>query len=52
LETLGKRVEHRITSCLGNSIEQDHRGIKQRSYPMLGSGTGDGGRVLKRFRDF
>ena len=35
-ETLGKRVEHRIISCLGNPIEQDHRGIKQRYYPMLG----------------
>ena len=35
-ETLGKRVEHRIISCLGNPIEQDHRGIKQRYYPTLG----------------
>ena len=35
-ETLGKRVEHRIISCQGNPIEQDHRGTKQRYYPMLG----------------
>jgi len=35
-ETLGKRVAHRIISCLGNPIEQDHRGIKQRYYPTLG----------------
>ena len=35
-ETLGKRVAHRIISYLGNPIEQDHRGIKQRCYPMLG----------------
>jgi putative transposase len=35
-ETLGKGVEHRIISCLGKPIEQDSRGIKQRSYPMLG----------------
>ena len=27
---------HRIISCLGNPIEQDHRGIKQRYYPRLG----------------
>jgi transposase-like protein len=30
------RKPHRIISCLGNPIEQDHRGIKQRYYPMLG----------------
>jgi putative transposase len=35
-ETLGKRVEHRIIPCVGNPIEQDHRGIKQRYYPTLG----------------
>jgi transposase-like protein len=35
-ETLGKRVEHRVISCMGNPIEQDHRGIKQRYYPTLG----------------
>lgn len=31
---LGKRAEHRIISCLGNLIEQDHRD-NQRYYPML-----------------
>ena len=35
-ETLGRRVEHRVLSCMGNPIEQDHRGIKQRYYPTLG----------------
>ena len=35
-EILGKRVKHRVISCLGNPIEQDHRGIKQRYYPTLG----------------
>jgi transposase-like protein len=35
-ETLGKRVEHRVIACVGNPIEQDHRGIKQRYYPTLG----------------
>ena len=32
----GCRVEHRIIPCVGNPIEQDHRGIKQRYYPTLG----------------
>jgi DDE domain len=35
-ETLGKRVEHREIACVGNPVEQDHRGIKQRYYPTLG----------------
>jgi putative transposase len=26
-------VPHRIISCLGNPIEQNHRGIEQRYYP-------------------
>ena len=29
-------MEHRIIPCVGNPIEQDHRGIKQRYYPTLG----------------
>jgi transposase-like protein len=35
-ETLGKGVEHRVIPCVGNPVEQDHRGIKQRYYPTLG----------------
>jgi putative transposase len=38
-ETLGEDVEHEVRGCLGNPIEQDHRGIKQRYYPMLGFGS-------------
>ena len=38
-ETLGPDVEHRTSRSMNNSIEQDHRGIKQRSYPMLGFGS-------------
>lgn len=38
-EVLGAEVEHRVSDCLTNRIEQDHRGIKQRYYPMLGFGT-------------
>src|SRR5579863_4582375 len=34
--TLGKRVEHLVIRCVGNPIEHDHRGIKQRYYPALG----------------
>src|SRR3954463_2227484 len=35
-EVLGKRVKHRCSRYKNNRIEQDHRGIKQRYYPMLG----------------
>ena len=38
-ETLGPDVEHRTNRYMNNSIEQDHRGIKQRYYPMLGFGS-------------
>jgi putative transposase len=35
-EVLGKHVKHRCSRYKNNVIEQDHRGIKQRYYPMLG----------------
>jgi len=35
-EVLGKRVKHRCSRYLNNRLEQDHRGVKQRYYPMLG----------------
>jgi transposase-like protein len=38
-ETLGNAVVHRTNVYLNNRIEQDHRGIKQRSYPMRGFGS-------------
>ena len=38
-ETLGPDVEHRTNRYMNNCIEQDHRGIKQRYYPMLGFGS-------------
>lgn len=38
-EALGQDVQHRVSDCLTNRIEQDHRGIKQRYYPMLGFGA-------------
>lgn len=34
-EILGKRMKPCVISCLGNPIEEDHRGIKQRYYPTL-----------------
>ncbi len=40
-ETLGEEVAHRCNRYLNNRIEQDHRGIKQRYYPMRGFGTTD-----------
>jgi putative transposase len=33
------KVEHRCNAYLNRRIEQDHRGIKQRYYPMLGFGS-------------
>jgi putative transposase len=33
-ETLGSNVLHRCNPYLNNRLEQDHRGIKQRYYPM------------------
>ncbi len=38
-ETLGVEVVHRCNPYLNNRIEQDHRGIKQRYYPMRGFGS-------------
>jgi transposase-like protein len=37
-ETLGDQVLHRTNKYLNNRLEQDHRGIKQRYYPMHGFG--------------
>jgi putative transposase len=38
-ETLGSDVVHRTNRYLNNRLEQDHRGIKQRYYPMRGFGS-------------
>jgi putative transposase len=35
-EVLGKKVKHRCSRYKNNRIEPDHRGIKQRYYPLLG----------------
>ncbi len=35
---LGRKVLHRRSQYLNNLTEQDHRAVKQRSYPMLGFG--------------
>ncbi len=40
-ETLGPDVPHRTSRYMNNRIEQDHRGIKQRYYPMRGFGSFD-----------
>ena len=37
-ETLGQKVLHRCNPYLNSRLEQDHRGIKQRYYPMQGFG--------------
>lgn len=38
---LGHKVVHRTNRYLNNRLEQDHRGIKQRYYPMRGFGSFD-----------
>jgi putative transposase len=38
-EILGSDVLHQYSHYLNNLIEQDHRGIKQRYYPMRGFGS-------------
>ena len=38
-EIMGDNRQHRTNKYLNNRLEQDHRGIKQRSYPMRGFGT-------------
>ncbi len=38
-EELRTDVEHEVRGCLGNPIEQSHRGIKQGYYPTLGFGA-------------
>jgi putative transposase len=45
-EVLGPKVEHRCSAYLNRRIEQDHRAVKQRYYPMLGFG---GFRSAQRF---
>src|SRR5262245_44993815 len=38
-EVLGPKVAHRCSAYLNRRIEQDHRGVKQRYYLMLGFGA-------------
>ena len=38
---LGRKVVHRTSKYLNSLIEQDHRGVKQRTYPMRGFGNFD-----------
>jgi putative transposase len=40
-EILGVEVKHRTSQYMNNRLEQDHRGIKQRYYPMRGFGSFD-----------
>jgi hypothetical protein len=38
-ETIGNEVVHQSNASLTHRVEQDHRGIKQRYYPMRGFGS-------------
>ena len=42
-EEFGADVKHEVIPCLGNPIEQSHRGIKQRYYSTLGFGAVESG---------
>ncbi|MFL5629076.1 MAG: IS6 family transposase [Ktedonobacteraceae bacterium] len=49
-EIMGNDVKHRTNVYLNNRIEQDHRGIKQRYYPMRGFGNfASAARVCRAF---
>lgn len=41
MRILGDHVQHRTSKYLNKCLEQDHRGIKQCSYPMHGFGNID-----------
>jgi putative transposase len=55
-ETLGSKVIHRCNRYLNSRSEQDHRGVKQRYYPMQGFGNFDSAawfcRALEEVRQF
>ena len=55
-DTLGEEVEHRSNQYLNKRVEQDHRGIKQRYYPMRGFGNFDAAarfcRAFDKLRQF
>ncbi len=38
-DILGPKVKHRCSAYMNRRIERDHRGVKQRYYPMLGFGA-------------
>ncbi len=51
-ETLGRKVLHRCNPYLHSRLEQDHRGIKQRYYPMQGFGkVGAAARFCQAFEE-
>jgi transposase-like protein len=51
-ETWGEKVRHRCNPYLNNRIEQDHRGVKQRYYPMRGFGnTASAARFCRAFEE-
>jgi transposase-like protein len=50
-EELGEEVNHERVKCTENPIEQSHRGIKQRYYPMMGFGDFESAQRFCRFFD-
>jgi transposase-like protein len=51
-ETVGTKVRYRHSMYLNNRLEQDHRGIKQRYYPMRGFGNArSAGRFCRAYEE-
>jgi transposase-like protein len=50
-EELGEEINHERVKCTENPMEQSHRGIKQRYYPMLGFGDFESAQRFCRFFD-
>jgi transposase-like protein len=48
---LGEAVRHRTNRYLNNHLEQDHQGIKQRTYPMGGFKSVDSAKRFCRVHD-
>jgi putative transposase len=48
---LGAAVRHRTNRYLNNHLEQDHRGIKQRTRPMCGFKSVDSAKRFCRVHD-
>ena len=47
----GRKVEHRTKRYLNTRMEQNHRGVKQRYYPMRGFGNFEAARFCRAYEE-